>query len=51
MLMMTSQILKSVDLLKTQNSKYLENKSLFFVQMKKFINCTSRATLLQKIVL
>ena len=31
---MTSQILKFVDFTKTQKSKYLENKILFFLQMK-----------------
>ena len=50
MLMMTAHILKSVDFIKTQKSKYLKNKS-FFLQIKKFINYTSRATLFQKIVL
>ena len=45
MLMMTSQILKSVDFTKTQKSRYLENKT-FFLQVK---NYTSRSTLLQKI--
>ena len=39
---MTSQILKSVDLTKTQKSRYLENEALFFLQRKKIINCTSR---------
>ena len=39
---MTSQILKFEDLTKTQKSKYLQNE---------IINYTSRATLLQKIVL
>ena len=47
--MMTSQILKSVDFTKTQKPKNLENK-IFFLQLKKIINYTSRATLLQKIV-
>ena len=32
--MMASQILKSVDFTKTQKSRYLENKTLFFLQMK-----------------
>ena len=32
--MMTSQILKSVDFTKTQKSKYLENETLFFLQIK-----------------
>ena len=45
---MTSQILKSVDFAKTQKIKYLENKTLFFLQIKKIINYTSRATLWQK---
>ena len=49
--MMTSQILKSVDFTKTLKSKTLENETLFFLQIKKFINYTSRDTLLQKIVL
>ena len=48
--MMTSQILKSADFTKTQKSRYIENKT-FFLQIKKFINYRSRATLLQKIVL
>ena len=41
---MTSQILKSVDFTKTRKSRYLENKVLFFLQIKKFITCTLRAT-------
>ena len=49
--MMTSQILKSVDFTKTQKCRYLENKTLFFLQIIKFINYTSSAILLQKIVL
>ena len=44
---MTSQILKSMDFLKTQKSGYLENET-FFLQIKKFTNYTSRATLRQK---
>ena len=47
--MMTSQILKSY-FTKTEVSIYLENE-IFFLQIKKIINYTSRATLLQKIVL
>ena len=46
--MMTSQILKFVDFTKTQKSKHLENKALFFLQIKKIINCASRATLWEK---
>ena len=42
---MKSQILKTVDLTKTQKSRYLENETLFFLQIKKFINYTSMATL------
>ena len=48
--MMTSRILKSLDFTKTQKSRYLENETLFFLQIKKFINYTLRAILLQKIV-
>ena len=51
MLMMTSQILKSVGFTKTQKSTYLENETLFLFQMKKFIDCVSRATLRHRIVL
>ena len=47
--MMTSQILKYVDCTKTQ-CRYVENET-FFLKIKNFINYTSRATLLQKIVL
>ena len=36
-LMMMSQILKSVDFTKTQKSRYLENETLFLLQIKKFI--------------
>ena len=49
MSMMTQQILKSVNLTKTQKCRYLENKTIFFFKKKKkIINCTSRANLLQK---
>ena len=44
--MVTSQILKFVDFTKTQNSRYLESET-FFIQMKKIVNYTSRAALLQ----
>ena len=40
---MTSNILKSVDFTKTQKSRYLENETLFFLQIKK-----SMTTLWQK---
>ena len=46
--MMTSQILKSADFTKTQKSRYLENETLLFLQMKNITNYPSRATLLQK---
>ena len=48
--MVTSQILKSMDFAKTKTSRYLENKPLFFLRIKKIINYSSRATLWQKIV-
>ena len=38
--MMTSQILKSVDFIKTQKPKYDENETLLFLQIRKFISCT-----------
>ena len=50
MSVMTLQILKSVDFTKPQKSGYLENETLFFLQIKKIINYTSRATLWYKIV-
>ena len=43
--------LKSEDFTKTQKSRYVKNETSFFLQIKKFINYTLRATLLQKIVL
>ena len=49
--MMTFQILKSVDFTKTEKSRFLKNETIFFLQIKKFIDYTSRATLWQKIVL
>ena len=48
---MTSQNLKSVDFTKSQKPVYLENETSFSLQIKKFINYTSKATLWQKIVL
>ena len=47
MSMMTSQILKFVDFTKTQQLRYLEKKSSFFLQIKKIINYASRPTLWQ----
>ena len=49
MSLMSSQILKSVDFTRTQKFRYLEDKT-FFLQIKKFINYTSRGALWQKIV-
>ena len=48
---MTLQILKSVDFMEAQKSRYLENETLFFLQIKKFFNYTSRATLWLKTLL
>ena len=45
------KFLKSVDFTKTRKSRYLENEALFFLQIKELIDYSSRATLLQKIVL
>ena len=45
--MVTSQILKSVDFTKTLKQKYVENATLFFLQIKKLINYSSRATFKQ----
>ena len=47
----TSQILTSVDIIKTQKSRYLEKEAFIFLQIKKIIKYTSGATLQQKIVL
>ena len=47
--MMMSQILKFGDFTKTEKFKYLENETLFALQIEKSINYTSRDTLLQKI--
>ena len=48
--MMISQILKYVDFTIIQNRRYLMNKTLFFLKIKKKnINYASKATLLQKI--
>ena len=49
--MMAPQILKSVDFRKTQNSRYLQKETILFLQIKKFIDYTSRATLWGKFVL
>ena len=44
-IMMTSQILKSAGFTKTQKSRYLENQTLFFLQIKKFSIYKSSAAL------
>ena len=49
--MMTSQILKSAGFTKTQKPRYLENETLFFLQIKKIINYISSVALWQRIVL
>ena len=46
--MMTSHILRSVDFTKSQKPRYLENETLFSLQIKKIINYTLKATLQQK---
>ena len=46
--MVTSQILKSVDFIKTQKSKYLEDETFFSLIKKKIINYTLRAASWQK---
>ena len=48
--MVMSKVLKSLNFIKTRKSRYLQNETLFFLQMKKLINYTSRASLWQKIV-
>ena len=45
--MMTSHILKSLGFTKIKKSRYLENE-IFLFQIKRFINCASRAALWQK---
>ena len=49
--MMKSQILRSVDFTKTQKSRNPKNKTFFFLQIKEFINYTSQAALLKKLIL
>ena len=46
--MMMSEVLKSSDFTKIQKSRNLENQTLFFLQIKKFINSESRTTLWKK---
>ena len=45
--MMTSQILKFIDFTKNHENLDIENKTLFFLQIKKITNYILRATLLQ----
>ena len=51
MTVMRSQILEFVDFTKTQKSRYLENETLFSLQIKKIINYRLMDIFLQKIVL
>ena len=48
---MVSQILKYIDSLKIQKSKYLKNEALPFLQIEKFIHYTLRAAIRQKLFL
>ena len=43
--MIASQILNYVDFIKTQKPRYLDNETLIFLQIKKFIDYKPRATL------
>ena len=42
---MTSQILRPVNFTKSQKPRYLENETLFSLQIRKFINYTLKPTL------
>ena len=48
--MMTSQMIRVADSRKAQKSKYLENETHFIPLVKRFINYTLKAILMQKIV-
>ena len=48
---LTSPILKFMDFTKTQKPKYLENETLFVLQIKKMVNYTSGAFLWREILL
>ena len=50
-LMMMSQILKSVDFTKTQKSRYLESKTLFFLEIKKTYQLHITGYFMAKLVL
>ena len=43
--MMTSQLLKSMDFTKAQNSRYLGKETLILLQIQKIINYKSRTSL------
>ena len=43
-MMLTSYILKPVDFIQRQKSRYLDENETFFLQVKKLINYTSRAS-------
>ena len=51
MCILTSPILKLMDFTKTQKHKYLENETLFVLQIKKMVNYTSGAFLWREILL
>ena len=42
--MMTEQIVKSVDFTKAQKSRYLKNKTIFFLQIKKVRGLVAEVT-------
>ena len=46
--MMTSQISKSVDFMKAQESRYLENETLFLPQIKKIHNLQIKSYFMAK---
>ena len=48
---MRSQIVEFIDFTKSQKSRYLEDEILFFLQIKKFFNYSSKVTLWQKTLL
>ena len=48
-MMLTSYILKPVDFIQRQKSRYLDENETFFFQIKKLINYTSRASYCKKL--
>ena len=48
-MMLTSYILKPVDFIQRQKSRYLDENKTFFLQIKKLINYTSRASYCKKL--